>query len=117
MAEAPFYVDLLLWSVYVLLALTVVLSAWSLWHGLATRGRSADAVCGVPHRRIVWGTILLLLIVLALTFLFSSAEPLLVNGTQYGHRFWLRVADMFINSSILLIVLCSVLVAVGKFRH
>ena len=55
--------------------------------------------------------------ILALTFLFSSAEPLLVNGTQYGHRFWLRVADMFINSSILLIVLCSVLVAVGKFRH
>lgn len=117
MAETPLYVDLLLWCVYILLALTVALSAWSLWHGLATRGRADETGHGVPHRRIVWATAILLLSVLVLTGLFSSDEPLLINGSPYSSGLWLRTADMFINSSILLIILCSVLVAVGKFRH
>lgn len=117
MDEAPFYVDLLLWSVYVLIVLTSLLSAWSLWHGIKTRGREATTVCRVPQHRIAWATAALLAVLLAGFLLFSSAEPMLINGQSFTDGFWLRVADMFINTSILLIVLCSALVAVGRFRR
>jgi len=50
------------------------------------------------------GTILLLV----LTFLLASVKPLLINGHRFESTFWLRAADMFIASSVVLLLVAAV---------
>ena len=54
-----------------------------------------------------------LVLTLALTYLTGDATPLMSNGKPFDDAFWLRVSDMFINTSIVLIVLAAVAVGFG----
>ncbi len=110
---APFYVDLLLWAIYLLLVLAVGLIAWSTVRGLRLRKGQPATTNGVPTRLIAWASLLVLVLTLALTYLTGNATPLMSNGKPFDDAFWLRVSDMFINTSIVLIVLAAVAVGFG----
>lgn len=110
---APFYVDLLLWAIYLLLVLAVGLIAWSTVRGLRLRKGQPATTNGVPTRIIACASLLVLVLTLALTYLAGDATPLMSNGKPFDDAFWLRVSDMFINTSIVLIVLAAVAVGFG----
>ena len=40
-----------------------------------------------------------------------------VNGHMFSDAFWLRMSDMFVNSSLLLLVLAAGVVAFGATRY
>ena len=67
-------------------------------------------------RRIGWltagGTALLLLV----TFLIASSASLNINGKPFTDTFWLRLADMFIISTAVLIVVAVVALIFSKLR-
>ena len=110
MADSDLFIDVVIIAMYVLLAVAAALCVWSAWNGVRTHQRRhstriAYAVAG--------GTALLLL----LTYLLGSTRPLSSNGQIFNDALWLRLADMFIYSSIILIVACSVIVAIAKFRR
>ena len=109
MTEAPLYVDLVIGAVYLLVAASVAVIGWSVVRQLRRRGRGVS-------RLSLWvaaGVALLLL----LTWLTGSSQPLRVGGRLYSDAGWLRLADMFIHSSFILIALCSVIVIATKFRR
>ena len=56
-------------------------------------------------------------VVLPLTYLLASTQPVVSNGKPFTDTLWLRLTDMFIFSSILLICLCSAIVVAAKFRR
>ena len=56
-------------------------------------------------------------VVLLLTYLLASTQPVVSNGKPFTDTLWLRLTDMFIFSSILLICLCSAIVVAAKFRR
>ena len=43
--------------------------------------------------------------------------PVVSNGKPFTDTLWLRLTDMFIFTSLLLICVCSAVVAIAKFRR
>lgn len=112
--SSPLFVELLLCTIYLLLAAAVVLTAWSLVRGVRQQGRGGTLSNGIPAGRIAWWTAALLLVVLLLTYAFGSTEPLQINGKTFADPFWLRTSDMLINSSAVLIVIAAIGVLLGS---
>ncbi len=103
--SSPLFVDVLLISIYVLIASAVVLavgsavrSAWL--HRREQRGSS----------RLAWATALLTAVLLLLTYAMGGTEPIVINGRPYTDTFWLRTSDMLIDTSLWLIAIAAVCV-------
>lgn len=63
--------------------------------------------------RITVATVVLFVVTLALSFAFGSTDPLPVNGHMFSSSLWLRLADMFIVTSAVLITVAVAAVAFG----
>ena len=113
---SPFFADVMLWLMYIVLAVAIVVTAYSVWHGLRTTRKGDDIVNRVPAGRIGWLVILGLVVCLVVTFLLGSTSPVITNGDVYSDRFWLRATDMFIYTSIVLIAGCFVSAIISRFR-
>ena len=113
---SPFFADVMLWLMYIVIAVALVVTAYSVWHGMRTRRQGDDIVNRVPAGRIGWLVILGLVVCLVVTFLLGSTSPVITNGVIYSDRFWLRVTDMFIYTSIVLIAGCFVSAIISRFR-
>ncbi len=59
---SPFFADLFLWLMYIVLAVAMVVTAYSVWHGMRTRRKGDDIVNRVPAGRIGWCVLFGLLI-------------------------------------------------------
>jgi hypothetical protein len=55
----------------------------------------------------------LTVVLLAVTYVLGSDQPLVVNGTLFRDAFWLKVTDMLIVSSVILIVVAGAFVVFG----
>ena len=117
MADSTLFIDILLWTVYVLLAAAVVMAVWSAVHGVRTHESSADPTASRRTSMIGYATAGLVTVSLLVTYLLASTQPVVTNGNPYTDTLWLRLTDMFIYTSILLICLCSAIVVVAKFRR
>ncbi|MBQ9637434.1 MAG: hypothetical protein IJV36_06020 [Prevotella sp.] len=105
-------IDLLLYLIYGMLALAAMLTTWSTLRSLV-RNRGEAVEWGIPVRLIGWLIVAGLLVVLVLTFVLGDASPLAINGRTYADGLWLRVADMLINTSIVLIIVAALGVLFG----
>ena len=96
MAEAGDFLlaEVMLWLMYVTVAVTVVVTIVSV----------------VGRGWLVMGLTVVLLVV---TYLAGSDQPLMVNGALFKDSFWLKVTDMLIVSSVILIVVAAGFVCFG----
>ena len=117
MADSEILVDLVLWAVYLLMAGAVAVAVWSSVHGVRTHERTIDPLATRHTSMIGYVTTGFVALTLLLTCLFASTKPVLSNGEPFTDALWLRLTDMFIYTSILLICVCSVIVVVAKFRR
>lgn len=53
-------------------------------------------------------------VLLVVTFLLGSSAPLIINGLPYDDGWWLRVADMFVASTCVMLFLAAAAVVVGR---
>ncbi len=100
--NAPLLTDAVLWFSYVLFIVAVVVTAVSVIHGIRVHASDDRLSNGIPTMRIALGVGGLLVATLLLTFLFGSSEPLTINGRYFTSVFWLKLTDMFINTSFIL---------------
>jgi hypothetical protein len=103
--EYPLFVDLLLWTVYVLLAITVGLTLWSMLRSPSRLWKGGT----LP----AWIAFALLVLTLAVTCLLANTTPIVINGKTYADALWLRVSDMLIYTSLFLIFVAVLGVAFG----
>ena len=54
---------------------------------------------------------------LLLFFLVGSSQPMRINGISYTDSFWLKVSDMFIYTSLLMIIAGMCVVAYGATKY
>ena len=113
---SPFFADVMLWLMYAVLAVTLVVTAYSVWHGMRTRRQGDDVINGVPAGKIGWCVAIGLVACLLLTFLLGSSDPVISNGVRFTDGFWLKVTDMFIYTSALLVIGCFVSAIISRFR-
>ena len=59
---------------------------------------------GIPVRRIFRITWIGTLAVLLLTFFLGGSAPMLINGENYADWLWLKLSDMFVITSLLMLV-------------
>lgn len=98
--------------------MVVVAIAIAVWMGLARvrsiKSRKAGSITSV---RIMLGVALGTIVLLLLSFALGSTAPIMANGTTYTDGLWLRVADMFICSGAVLIVVAAVAASVLKGKR
>ncbi len=114
--NAPLLTDVLLIFLYFILALALAILVVSIVRGYKKRDRQAFEN-GIPVVRICFGTVILVILCLAVTFCLGSSVPLKVNGHIFSDRLWLRLTDMFINTMLLLIAVSVICVALSFRRR
>lgn len=110
--NAPLFTDVLLSFMYLMVAAAVAVAAFAVVRGY--RRRTAQKVVnGIPAWRIAWGTVGLLMGLLVLTFLLGSSSPLTVNGKPFADVFWLKTTDMFIYTTLILMLVATAAVCLS----
>lgn len=117
MPDSTLVIDLVLWAMYLLVAVAIVAAVWSAVHGVRTHETSNDQLASRRTSLIGYATAGLVAVTLLITYLLASTEPVVSNGQPFTDTLWLRLTDMFVFTSILLICICSVLVVIAKFRR
>ena len=113
---SPFFADLMLWLMYIAVIAATAVTIASVVKTLRMRTKDDEVVNGVPQARIAWTTAFCFVVCLAVTWLLGSSRPLLTNGQLFTSTFWLKTTDMFIYTSIILIIGCFAGVIVSRFR-
>ena len=111
--NAPLLTDMLMGYIYLLLAVCIGVTVYSVIHGIKTSGRQGLTENGVPAGRITIATWVATAILLALTFAIGSTDPIKVNGKDFSESLWLRLSDMFIISSGVMILIAIAAVVFG----
>lgn len=102
--NAPLFTNVLLALMYALTLGGIVLGGWSVFRALKIRGKSESVDNNIPTRKISYVVVLVTMASLLLFFLAGSSAPMTINGTSYTDGFWLKVSDMFIYTSLLMIL-------------
>ena len=113
---SPFIADIMLWLMYIAVAAAIAVTLTSVVKTLRMRTKDDEIINGVPQTRIAWTTAGCFLVCLVVTYLLGSSEPLMTNGMLFANRIWLKATDMFIYTSLILIIGCLAGVIVSRFR-
>ena len=114
---SPLLADIMLWLMYVAVAAAVVVTVVSMVRTLRLRTKADEVINGVHRNRLALIVAAGFLLCLALTFLLGSSEPVTTNGKRFTDVFWLKATDMFIYTSLILIIGCFAGVILSRFRN
>ncbi len=115
--NAPLLTDVLLGFMWFLFAVTLIVSVVAVVRGVRRANQNEGVTNGIPARKITYITYGATALILLLTFVFGSTQAMVVNGQNFADTFWLRMSDMFVNSSLLLLVLAAGVVIFGATRY
>ena len=114
--NAPLFTDVLIGLMWLFLVGGIGVAIYSRWKDY--RGSRSEAVVnGVPVRRIFRITWIGLLALLVLTFALGSSAPMLINGENYADWLWLKLSDMFVITSLLMLLAGMGAVIFGATRY
>lgn len=114
---SPLIADIMLWLMYIASTVAIVVTVVSVVRTVRLRTKDDEVVNGVPRTRMAWVVVIAFLLCLVLTFVLGSSEPIRTNGELFTDTFWLKAADMFIYTSLILIIGCFAGVVLSKFRN
>ena len=114
--NAPLFTDVLIFLMWLFLIGGIGLAVYSMVKDYRS-SKSEAVVNGVPVRRIFRITWLTLLAVLILTFLLGDSDPMLINGENYADWLWLKLSDMFVITSLLMLLAGIGAVCFGATRY
>ena len=113
---SPLIADIMLWLMYITVAVALVVTVVSVIKTVRLRTKDDEVVNGVPRTRMAWVVVVAFLLCLLLTFVLGSSEPVRTNGKLFTDAFWLKTTDMFIYTSLILIIGCFAGVVLSRFR-
>ena len=114
--NAPLFTDLLIWLGWFSLFLTLVLASVSTIHSHKLTPREAERN-GIANLRLSLVTWIALFCCMVLTFALGSDNPMPINGQDYEDAFWLKAADMFVYTSLILLVAAVGAMIFGATRY
>lgn len=105
--------EVMLWLMYAMLLVALVAAVVSAARSFRFRADSIASSNRVPRKWIAWGVVAFTVILLLVTCLAGSSQPLIINGVSYTDRFWLKTTDGLIVSSFVLIIIAACGVVYG----
>lgn len=111
--NAPLFTDVLIVFTLLLLMIAGVIVVMSVIRRGRLAGREGSMANGVPETRINRCVAIFTLLCLLVTFLLGSASSISVNGEPFRETLWLKAADMFVSTSLVLLLVTTGSVAFG----
>lgn len=115
--NAPLLTDALLILMALLLVVAIVIGVGAVVIGMKKRDSNDKIVNGVPAARISAITFGVTFLLLLVTFVFGSTQSMTINGHQFTDVVALKVTDMFVISSIVMIALAVGAAIFGYTRY
>lgn len=115
--NAPLFTDAVLALMFIMVFGTIIISLWTMWRSLKIRGKGEQTVNNIPIKKIGYSITGGVVAVLLITFIFGSSDPMEINGVEYTDTFWLRTADMLINTIIIIIIAAAIAVLLGATNY
>ena len=115
--NAPLFTDVLIVLMVLVLLLALCMIGFSAWRSHRSGSRQDAVVNGVPASKIARITWLSTLGLLVIGFAVGSSTPMLVNGNDYNDWFWLKLSDMFVLASVILLIAAIGVVLFGVTRY
>ena len=109
-----------IFSTIVIVVLEVAIAAavgvclWSVVRSVRRRDKRQAVVNGIPVARISRSVAIGLVVLLVLTFVLGSSAPILINGLPFESVAWLKLSDMFVVSTYVMLFLAAAAVVVGR---
>lgn len=82
----------------------------------ARKNRSVKMVNGIHAKRITYIATASTIVVLALTFLLLPSENMMINGEEYAENYMIRLANMSVASSLILIAAAVISIIYGMMQ-
>lgn len=115
--SAPLFTDVLLVFMLLLTAGAIGVAAWSAVRSGKVSGGGERVVNNIPVRKIGLAVAIGTVVMLFLTFLLASTDPMKINGLNYTDKFWLRTSGMFVSTSLVMIFLAIAAVVYGATKY
>lgn len=115
--NAPLLTDALIVLMIVLLVVASVTGVAAVFIGMRKRDAGDNVVNGVPAGRISLITFGVTLLLLVVTFVSGSTDAMIINGHQFTDVLALKVTDMFVVTSIIMIFLAIGAAIFGYTRY
>lgn len=115
--NAPLFTDVLLVLMLMLTAGAIGVAAWSAVRSGKVSGGGERVVNNIPVRKIGLAVAVGTVIMLLLTFLLSSSDPMKINGLNYTDTFWLRTSGMFVSTTLVMIFVAIAAVVYGATKY
>lgn len=115
--NAPLLTGLLIAVVELFVVVAIAVAIWAVIRSMRKGDNYAAKENGVNSGRISLIVGLSTVAVLLLTFIAGSSSALRVNGHLYDNWFWLKASDMFVWSSVVLLVAAVAAVIFGATRY
>ena len=111
------FTDAVIIFVILLIITALAVTAFAVAGEIRRHDRDTANANNIPSRRIAAVTAAVTAACMSVTFIAGSAHPMFVNGTQYTTAFWLKAADMFIITGIILIAAAIIMVITERIRY
>ena len=105
--------EVMLWLMYAMLVVALVAAVGSAVRSFRYRSDSIASSNRVPRKWTAWGVVAFTVVLLLVTCLAGSSQPLIINGISYTNRFWLKTTDGLIVSSLVLMFIAACFVVFG----
>lgn len=102
--------------VFLILALAVVVTAWAVIAAIRKRGRKDITSHRVPVTIITISVVAFTVVLLGISFALGSSSAIAINGKEYQEAGWLKAADMFVITSLVLMVIATAAVAFATIK-
>lgn len=103
--NAPALSGMLVWFVIIFVLVTFVSCVVAMLSACYRHERKHGIVNGINRSKILYFVILSVVFLLLVTFLNGSSSWMMINGELFRDIFWLKAADMFIETSFVMIAL------------
>lgn len=109
----PQFTDNLINFMFFMVGAGIIAVAASVTWFLKCYGHPLNVTGGIPTGKIAIGCFAILLITLGVTYITASDSAILINGKSYTNGSWLKITDMLIHTSEVLLVLAVLAVVYG----
>lgn len=113
----PLFTDAVIVLGYCLIITGIGITVWSMIRALRIRGKGESYNNNIPVKKINYSVAIGVLLLCVLTFFIGSSSDIVINGTHFTNYFWLKASDMFIYTSLILMIIAIIAVIYGATKY
>ncbi|MGI6242878.1 MAG: hypothetical protein ACOYJK_05015 [Prevotella sp.] len=115
--NAPLFTDAVIILSYGIIIACIGITVWAMVRALRIRGKGESHDNNIPVKKINYSIVIGVLLLCGLTFLVGSSSDIMINGTRFTDYFWLKASDMFIYTSLILMIIAIAAVIYGATKY